>query len=86
MYHIDRYVRETGKLFEDGSHIIYVNGNYKGDDEIGHLMQDFHQTDPDKYALQRTVTGNKTFQRSRGRVPDVRVDIRLESTGVERRS
>ena len=47
LYHIDRYVRETGKLFEDGSHIIYVNGNYKGDDEIGHLMQDFHQTDPD---------------------------------------
>ena len=48
LYHIDRYVREAGKLFEDGSHIIYVNGNYKGDDEIGHLMQDFHQTDPDK--------------------------------------
>ena len=47
LYHIDRYVRETGKLFEDGSHIIYVNGNYKGDDEIGNLMQDFHQTDPD---------------------------------------
>ena len=47
LYHIDRYVRETGKLFEDGSHIIYVNGNYKGDDEIGYLMQDFHQTDPD---------------------------------------
>ena len=37
LYHIDRYVRETGKLFEDGSHIIYVNGNYKGDDEIGYL-------------------------------------------------
>ena len=47
LYHIDRYVRETGKLFEDGSHIISVTGNYKGDDEIGHLMQDFHQTDPD---------------------------------------
>ena len=47
LYHIDLYVREAGKLFEDGSHIIYVNGNYKGDDEIGHLMQDFHQTDPD---------------------------------------
>ena len=38
LYHIDRYVRETNELFEDGSHIIYVNGNYKGDDEIGKLM------------------------------------------------
>ena len=35
LYHIDRYVRETNELFDDGSHIIYVNGNYKGDDEIG---------------------------------------------------
>ena len=48
LYHIDRYVRETGKPFEDGSHIVYVNGNYKGDDEIGQLMQDFRQTDPEK--------------------------------------
>ena len=30
----DRYVRETNELFEDGSHIIYVNGNYKGDEEM----------------------------------------------------
>ena len=28
VYHIDRYVRETGEIFEDGSHIVYVNGNY----------------------------------------------------------
>ena len=34
-------------LFDDGSHIIYVNGNYKGNDEIGQLMKDFHQTDPE---------------------------------------
>jgi len=25
-------------LFGDGSHIIYVNGKYRGDDEIGRLM------------------------------------------------
>lgn len=43
VYHIDRYVGETGEIFEDGSHIIYVNGNYNGNDEIGQLMKDFHQ-------------------------------------------
>lgn len=42
MYHIDRMVLETGKAFDDGSHIIYVNGKYKGDDEIGKLIEDFH--------------------------------------------
>ena len=62
MYHIDRYVRETGKLFEDGSHIIYVNGNYRGDDEIGHLMQDFHQTDPDNMHYKELSQGVRHFK------------------------
>lgn len=43
VYHVDRYIRETGKFFEDGSHIIYVNGSYKSEDEIAQLMKDFHQ-------------------------------------------
>ena len=62
LYHIDRYVRETGILFEDGSHIIYVNGNYKGDDEIGYLMQDFHQTDPDNMHHKELSQGVRHFK------------------------
>ena len=62
LYHIDRYVRETGKLFEDGSHIIYVNGNYKGNDEIGHLMQDFHQTDTDNMHYKELSQGVRHFK------------------------
>ena len=62
LYHIDQYVRETGKLFEDGSHIIYVNGNYKGDDEIGYLMQDFHQTDPDNMHYKELSQGVRHFK------------------------
>lgn len=41
MYHIDRYIRETGERFEDGSHIIYVNGSYRDDSPLGLLMKDF---------------------------------------------
>lgn len=48
LYHIDRYISETKEVFDDGSHIIYVNGNYRGQDEIVQLMKDFHQTDPEK--------------------------------------
>lgn len=62
LYHIDRYVRETRELFEDGSHIIYVNGNYKGDDEIGYLMQDFHQTDPDNMHYKELSQGVRHFK------------------------
>ena len=59
---IDRYVRETGEIFEDGSHIVYVNGNYKGDDEIGQLMNDFHQTDPDNMHYEELAQGVKHFK------------------------
>lgn len=42
IYHIDRMIEETGAYFGDGSHIIYVNGSYKNDnDPIGKLMHDF---------------------------------------------
>ena len=37
----------TGELFGDGEHILYVNGTYRGDDEIGNLMHDFSCSDPD---------------------------------------
>ena len=33
--------------FNDGEHILYVNGAYRGDDEIGRLMHDFACSDPD---------------------------------------
>ena len=46
LYHIDRVVRETGAPFEDGEHILYVNGRYRGNDPIGALMHDFFCRDP----------------------------------------
>ena len=45
LYHVDRVIKEIGKDFGDGSHIIYVNGSYKNDaDPIGKLMHDFRCT------------------------------------------
>ena len=41
LYKIDRYV-DGEELFNDETHIIYVNGEYKGNDPIGDLMHDFH--------------------------------------------
>lgn len=45
IYHIDRIVRETGKLFEDEEHIIYVNSQIKDETKLGRLMHDFSCTD-----------------------------------------
>ena len=41
MYHVERSVIELNKPFEDAAHIIYVNGEYRGDDDMGLLMHDF---------------------------------------------
>ncbi len=49
IYLVERYVTigENKVLFGDGSHILYVNGKYRGDDEIGKLMHDFSCTNPE---------------------------------------
>lgn len=49
IYSVERYVAigENKVLFEDGSHILYVNGKYRGNDEIGKLMHDFSCTNPE---------------------------------------
>lgn len=46
---VNRYVTIGKKkiLFGDGSHILYINGKYRGNDEIGKLMHDFSCTNPD---------------------------------------
>ena len=45
---IERSIQESGKLFNDGSHIVYVNGAKRGNDsELARLLQDFFCSNPD---------------------------------------
>lgn len=46
-YLINRTVQGSNDLFGDEEHILYVNGAYTGDDEIGHLMHDLKCSEPD---------------------------------------
>lgn len=43
-YHINRIIEELNRPFDDGEHIIYVNGDYHGQDDIGKLMNDFRSS------------------------------------------
>lgn len=45
VYLIERMNITTGEPFADGEHILYVNGEYRGDSDIGKLMHDFNCTD-----------------------------------------
>ena len=41
IYHADRVIEETGGMFGDGSHIIYVNSSIQDEDTaLGRLMHD----------------------------------------------
>ena len=66
LYHVERYVGETNEQFRDGSHIIYVNGNYKGNDEIGQLMQDFRVKNPECMHYTELAESVKHFKEKEG--------------------
>lgn len=44
VYPIERINLATDKSFEDGEHILYVNGEYRGESDFGKLMHDFNCT------------------------------------------
>ena len=62
LYHVDRYIKETEETFGDGSHIIYVNGSYNGDDAIGKLVSDFHQTDSENMYYSELADGVEHYK------------------------
>ena len=47
LYHIERTIVEKGVPFNDGAHIIYVNGENRDDTAVGNLMHDFSCANPD---------------------------------------
>ena len=42
IYHANRIIEETGGMFGDGSHIIYVNSSIQDDTALGRLMHDLY--------------------------------------------
>lgn len=48
VYHVSRTVQETGKEYGDGSGIVYLNGQWDGDDAVGDLAHDLRYTRPEE--------------------------------------
>ena len=46
LYPIERMNLVTGEPFNDREHILYVNAQYQGNDDLGRLMHDFLCNDP----------------------------------------
>ena len=63
LYRIERRIEETGELFNDGEHIIYVNGaDRDSSTALGRLMHDFFCTDPDDMNYQQLAKKASFFK------------------------
>ena len=63
LYRIERRIEETGELFNDGEHIIYVNGaDRDSSTALGRLMHDFFCMDPDDMNYQQLAKKARFFK------------------------
>ena len=88
LYRIERRIEETGELFNDGEHIIYVNGaDRDSSTALGRLMHDFFCTDPDDMNYQQLAKKARFFKENEeGKAAMCKVleDMRNETAMHER--
>ncbi len=65
LYPVERMVKIKDEyvLFGDGTHILYVNGEYRGDDAVGKLMYDFFCNNPDDMNYEELAKKARYFKR-----------------------
>ncbi|MBQ1441815.1 MAG: hypothetical protein IIZ08_07855 [Clostridia bacterium] len=81
IYHIDRVITESGNVFDDGSHIIYVNASYRDESALGKLMHDFTCAEPKKmyYApLKERAKQFKDENKEEGKMCEIWEEVRKE--------
>jgi len=85
IYHIDRFVVETGKSFDDGEHIVYVNGSMKGQDtELGRLMHDFYCTEAKDFIHKELADRVKYYKENEEGIRDMcQVFDEVRNEGIE---
>ena len=64
-------------MFDDSSYIIYVNGKYRGNDEIGKLMHDFSCTNPDDMNYEALAKKARYYKRDEKGVATMCLEIQM---------
>ncbi|MDY6305263.1 MAG: PD-(D/E)XK nuclease family transposase [Oribacterium sp.] len=81
-YFYDRADKKTGRPLNDEEHILYVNGDYDGDDDIGRLMHDFKCKNPDDMYnkdLAECARYYKSTEKGQEEMCQIMEDLRVES-------
>ena len=89
LYRFSRVENDGQRQLEDGTHILYANGAYRGSDELGGLMADFSEPDPDRIQnklLAERVRYFKETEEGVGEMCEVFEEVRREALeqGIER--
>ena len=72
LYKIERIILNNDEHFNDGGHIIYVNGAFKDDStELGRLMHDFTCSDPDEMYYQELAKKVRYLKRDNGGIKEM---------------
>lgn len=72
LYHIDRTIRENGASFDDGAHIIYVNGARRSEDTpLGRLLHDFFCTELEEMYNKELAERTRYFKEDEGGVGEM---------------
>ena len=65
IYKIQRYFEDNKEPFNDRSHIYYVNGDYKGNDDIGKLVHDLQCKKPEEFYFEELAEKVRFFKRTK---------------------
>ncbi|MDE6635038.1 MAG: Rpn family recombination-promoting nuclease/putative transposase, partial [Lachnospiraceae bacterium] len=66
LYHVDRIVRETGKVVDNGFEEIYVNTKIKDDSEVAELMTVFVDDNAYNSKFPKTSDGKHRYKETEG--------------------
>ena len=66
LYQIERVIRKSGSLFQDGSHILYFNTAIQRDNTLGKLARDFKEANPKE--IQSEVLSHRVASLKEGKL------------------
>ena len=88
LYEINRTIKGSNALFNDGTHIIYVNGEAQNDTALGKLMHDFNCTEPDDMYYNELAERARYFKKTEGgreKMCKIMEDMRNEAVVASKR-